>query len=909
MAPRQFVVQLLLVILAVFVNVVHSNVIGIDFASDAMKVAIVQPGTPLEIVTNFQSKRKTPTCIAFYKGERMFGSDAYALIGRKPESSFAKVFRMMGRSVDHPLVQEVPKQYFPYTIYKNETTGLTTLKVDETQYTPEELVAMMLQHVKDMTHAFGGHNIKDCVITVPASFTQHEREALYTAAEIADLKVLSLIEENTAAALHYGIDRVFEQPQTVLYYNMGAGSVQVSIVHYSSFTGKEGGKNKTIGQFEIVGKAWDSSVGSFQFDLRLADMLAKRFNDVWQKKNSGKGKDVRDFIRPMTRLRLEANKVKEVLSANAEFPIRAEQLHADVDLVTKVTRADFEEACDDLFARLTAPIETALRMANLTVQDINVVELLGGGVRMPKVKKVLDDYFSPANVPLGQHLNGDEAMALGAAFRAANLSTAFRVRKVGMTDASSFGVSVRLESSTAATEEKKGLFSGLFGGAKTTETAPADRAAAASEEPVWSKFTSLYPKKSLYASKTKTVAFQHDQDIACQLEYDATNDVLPEGTHPILARYQISGIAKFAKDYAEKAPGVSPKVHLSFVLDSSGRVELTKAEATLELPVAPAADATATDAATAAAVNETAASETAADGEAAAGEAKDKDAKKAPAKPTSNLLRRVLTVEPVVQASQPPRWTSAQIQEAKTRLRALQAADDARKAKAAAMNDLEAYLYKVKNRVADEETALAKVSTEEQRQEVVDLANAAEEWLYDDGRDATVAQYQEKQQAIRVKAEAIFHRFEEVTARPAAVEKARKSLADVRRAVETWAEKLPHVTDEEKEGLLATVAVAENWLNEKVAAQAEISPFETPVFQSKEIAGHVKPVATAFEKLLKKPKPAPPVIEKNTTTEGTDEQEPEVIKVKVETDATADKKEEPQQEQQQKTADAKKEDL
>lgn len=850
----------------------------------------------------------------------MFGSDAYALIGRKPESSFAKVFRMLGRSVDHPLVQEVPKQYFPYTIYKNETTGLTTLKVDETQYTPEELVAMMLQHVKDMTHAFGGHNIKDCVITVPASFTQHEREALYTAAEIADLKVLSLIEENTAAALHYGIDRTFDQPQTVLYYNMGAGSVQVSIVHYSSFTGKEGGKNKTIGQFEIVGKAWDSTLGSFQFDLRLADMLAKRFNDVWQKKNSGKGKDVRDFIRPMTRLRLEANKVKEVLSANAEFPIRAEQLHADVDLVTKVTRTDFEEACDDLFARLTAPIETALRMANLTVQDISVVELLGGGVRMPKVKKVLDDFFSPANVPLGQHLNGDEAMALGAAFRAANLSTAFRVRKVGMTDASSFGVSVRLESSTAATEEtKKGLFSGLFGGAKAAETAPTETAAAAAavEEPAWSKFTSLYPKKSLYASKTKTVAFQHDQDIACQLEYDATNDdVLPEGTHPVLARYQISGIAKFAKDYAEKAPGVLPKVHLSFVLDSSGRVELTKAEATLELPAAaPVADATAATDATATAANETAASEPAADADAttaAAGDAKEtKDAKKAPAKPTSNLLRRVLTVEPVVQASQPPRWTSAQIQEAKTRLRALQAADDARKAKAAAMNDLEAYLYKVKNRVADEETALAKVSTDEQRQEVVDLANAAEEWLYDDGRDATVAQYQEKQQAIRVKAEAIFHRFEELTARPAAVEKARKSLADVRRAVETWAEKLPHITDEEKEALLATVTVAENWLNEKVAAQAEISSFETPVFQSKEIAGHVKPVAAAFEKLLKKPKPAPPVIEKNTTTEEAEDKEPEVIKVKVETDAAADKKDESQQQQQQqqKPAEAKKEDL
>lgn len=241
---------------------VTANVIGLDFGSDSMKIALVQPGSPLEIVTNFQSKRKTPTCITFYRGERMFGSDAYALMARKPELTFSKTFRMLGRSVDHPQVAEImQRQYFPYESYTNETVGTTCLKQEETYYTPEELMSMMMQHAKDITASFGGQTIKDCVITVPSHFTQHERRALYTAAEIADLRILTLMEENTAAALHFGIDRVFDAPHTILYYNMGASSVQVSVVTYSSYVVKEAGKNKSIGQFEVVGKAWDHSLG------------------------------------------------------------------------------------------------------------------------------------------------------------------------------------------------------------------------------------------------------------------------------------------------------------------------------------------------------------------------------------------------------------------------------------------------------------------------------------------------------------------------------------------------------------------------------------------------------------------------------------------------------------------------
>lgn len=729
-------------------------------------------------------------------------------MGRKPDLTFTKFFRALGRSANHRFVQELKtSQYFPFEYYANQTSDHLTLKVDQTYYTPEELIAMMLQHVVDMTQAFGGHQIKDCVITVPSYFTQHEKEALYTAAEIADLKVLNLIEENTAAALHYGMDRTFDTPQTVLYYNMGASSVQVTVVTYSSYSGPG---NKKVSQFEIIGKDWDDNLGGFNFDLKLTELLASRFNEAWNKKPSGKGKDVRDFLRPMTRLRLEANKVKEVLSANNEYPIRAEQLHADVDLVTKVTRADFEEACADLIDRLTVPIQRALAKANISVADIHSVELLGGAVRMPKVKKVLDNFFQESKIVVGQHLNGDEAMALGAAFRAANLSTAFRVRKVGMSEIASYGVAISL-----ADLDVESIVEG--------------------EEPL-NKHAVLYPVKTTIPSKSKTVAFNYQKDILCKIEYQSEG--LPADISPLLAVYNITGISAFAKEY----PNGSPKVHLTFGLDQSGISSLIKAEITAEIPnfnettAAPEVNATASDSANA--------TEPVAD---------------APIKIRKNsVIRRVLTVTHDLSKITPPRWTSAQIEEAKSRLRALNRADDLRKAKAAALNDLEAYIYKVKNRIMDEEDKLKAVSTEEQRQEVIDLANAAEDWLYDEGRNQEVEVYRTKQKDISVKADAIFSRYEEVSNRKQAIEGAHKLLASIRENMSNWSETLPQINQEEIDQMNKYMTAIENWIEEKESKQLELSPFEQPVYHSKEIPLQFKALNNLYEKLLKKPKPAPP---------------------------------------------------
>ena len=665
---------------------------------------------------------------------------------------------------------------------------------------------------------------------------------------------------------------------------MGAGSTQVTIAQYSSQVIKEGGKNKTQGNFEILSKAWDSSLGGFNFDIKLAELLAEKFNTIWKTKRSYKENDqLNNYILPMTKLKILANKIKEILSANSEFPVKIEQLYNNIDLNTKITRIEFEEICIDLFNKITIPIDIALKKANLQISDLYAVELLGGGVRMPKIKKILDGYFSNTKVDVGQHLNGDEAMAMGAAFKAANLSTAFRVRKVGATDISSFGVSVRLNLLPITTSTTSGgIFSNMFG-STTPPPSTTTTDTTTTEEEKWSKFTSLYPAFSPLPSKSKTVAFTHDQDISCSIEYDNEQTHLPIGTDPLLAVYNITGVAAFAKEHANKNLGV-PKVHLSFALDASGIVSLVKAEATLELPtltieeggsITP--DTTTTDTTSTTTDNTTPASEetttdsTTTDNTTTekttdtTGTSKPKTSKKATkTKNKDRFIRKTLTVNNNLDATKPPKWSLEQITEAKQRRYALKAADDLKKATEAALNDLEGYIYRVKNQITDMEDELKMISTDIQRSEVIDLANEIEEWLYDEGRGQTIEIYKNKQNNLEILAENIFQRYKEVTNRKNALNKAYKQLNTVLTKVENWTENsnMGHITTEEKEKLITTVNKVQTWLKQKETEQNEASPYEKPVFSSTEVAPQLKTVSAIFEKLLSKPKPAPVVVEK-----------------------------------------------
>lgn len=228
----------------------------------------------------------------------------------------------------------------------------------------------------------------------------------------------------------FGIDRMDrEKPVTVLFYNMGGMDTEVSIVRYSTINETVGSQNKTFEYVEILGEAWDPKLGGSDLDKILLNMLAERFNSL--KEREGKP-DIRENPKIIKRLLKEVVKMKDILSANKQVQVKLGELADYVSLSTIVERKDFEEKAADFFTRVMKPVEEALTKAGVTADQIDLVELIGGGIRVPKIQELLVQKLGEGK-ELGVHLNGDEAMCFGSAFIAANSSASFKVRKVYLT--------------------------------------------------------------------------------------------------------------------------------------------------------------------------------------------------------------------------------------------------------------------------------------------------------------------------------------------------------------------------------------------------------------------------------------------------------------------------------------------
>lgn len=556
---------------------VEGQILGIDLGSEFMKVALVRPGQPFQVITNIHSKRKTPMRLGFYKGERLFGADAVGLSTRRPGLVFTAPHMLLGRNSSHPDVAEYVESYAPFELWTDDrgSVGLTLpagpeTSEDPTLYSAEELTGMLLKYARKFASIFAdGAVVRDAVLTVPSYFTQNERLALLDAAELADLRVLALVDENTAAAVQFGLDKVYSNETfTVLYYNLGSEALQASVVRYSSYDVKKGGKNKTVGMGHVLSKGWNKGVGGLHFDRILVNYLADTYNEKHGPGSKQNLADIRTQPRAMAKLAKTASKVKEVLSANEGFPCMVEGLTPEVDFRHHVKRADFIELIQPLLDQAVTLVDTVLEDAGLVTEDLDEVELIGGSVRVPALQTMLTERVGRK---LGQHLNGDEAMALGAAFVAANRSTAFRVRPVGMTDTNPFAIGVRLRELPQEVLEQE-------------EVAVED------EEPKkpWSKRSTLF-KPYNNMNSVKKITFKHDQDFVAHLQYEASAP-LPEGTDRRLASYNITGLANFTASKADLGLG-TPKVHLSFHLDQYGLASLVKAEAVLEeivkVPITP----------------------------------------------------------------------------------------------------------------------------------------------------------------------------------------------------------------------------------------------------------------------------------------------------------------------------------
>lgn len=418
--------KLVLIFLSIVsIHYVHGlAVMSVDFGSEWMKIGIVSPGVPMEIALNKESKRKTPTVISFRDNVRSFGEDAQTVGIRFPRNAYGYLLDLLAKDINHPMVKLYQERFPYYEIVENKERGTILFKHDDsTFYSPEELIAQQLHRAKEFAEQGAQQPIKECVLTVPGYFNQAERRAMLQAAELANLKVLQLINDYTAVALNYGIFRskdFNETAQYMLFYDMGAYSTTATIVSYQTIKTKERGYVETHPQATIIGVGYDRTLGGLEMQVRLQHYLAKKFNDMKKTPN-----DVLKNPRAMAKLFKEAGRVKNVLSANMEHIAQIEGLLDEQDFRLLVTREEFENLISDVLERVPEPVEIALKSAGLTKDVLGQVVLVGAGTRVPKVQEYLQ---KAVGQELAKNLNTDEAAAMGAVYKAADLSSGFQVR-------------------------------------------------------------------------------------------------------------------------------------------------------------------------------------------------------------------------------------------------------------------------------------------------------------------------------------------------------------------------------------------------------------------------------------------------------------------------------------------------
>lgn len=372
------------------------KVIGIDLGTTNSCVAVMEGSTP-KVIENSEGARTTPSIVAITDdGERLVGQPAKRQAVTNPERTFFAIKRLIGRTFDDPMTKK-DIGLVPYKI-KKAPSGDAWVEADGTDYSPSQISAFTLTKMKETAEAYLGQSVTQAVITVPAYFNDAQRQATKDAGRIAGLEVLRIINEPTAAALAYGLDK--KSSGTIAVYDLGGGTFDVSILEIGD------------GVFEVKSTNGDTFLGGEDFDMRLVEYLADEFKRE-------QGIDLKKDKLALQRLKEAAEKAKIELSTTAQTEINLPYITADASgpkhLAIKLSRAKFESLVDDLIQRTIDPCRKALKDAGLTAGDINEVVLVGGMTRMPKVQEVVKQFFGKEP---HKGVNPDEVVAIGAAIQA-----------------------------------------------------------------------------------------------------------------------------------------------------------------------------------------------------------------------------------------------------------------------------------------------------------------------------------------------------------------------------------------------------------------------------------------------------------------------------------------------------------
>jgi heat shock protein 1/8 len=379
-----------------------SQAIGIDLGTTYSCVGVWQ-NDRVEIIANDQGNRTTPSYVAFTDSERLIGDAAKNQTAMNPKNTVFDAKRLIGRKFSDPKVQDDMKDWSYKVVAGSGDKPMIRVEFhgETKEFAPEEISSMVLTKMKEVAEGYLGKKVTDAVVTVPAYFNDSQRQATKDAASIAGLNCLRIINEPTAAAIAYGLDKNKDEDTNVLIFDLGGGTFDVSLLNIEG------------GIFEVKATAGDTHLGGEDFDARLLRHLAEEFKRKHKK-------DLTGNARALRRLRTACERAKRTLSTTSQTSIEIDSLFDGIDFFTSITRARFEELNTDLFRKCMEPVEQVIRDAKMDKSKIDEIVLVGGSTRIPKIQQMLSSFFNGKE--LNKSINPDEAVAYGAAVQAAILS-------------------------------------------------------------------------------------------------------------------------------------------------------------------------------------------------------------------------------------------------------------------------------------------------------------------------------------------------------------------------------------------------------------------------------------------------------------------------------------------------------